>query len=299
MQFILEKNVIIFNVIRDKWENPEIQRKVSSAMIFMSLVVLALIQLGRMELLPDDVHLTTNHLHAIDFAFNLLLIKEVFDLILYLPRSISNAQRKQLQILSLILIRFAFKKLSFLGEPVSVTMDPESIAPILEILSGSLSSLIIFIIVYFFYQLKNKPLLVDPVQRDRFIAEKKTVAVALIIAFFIVGTWKAKEIFLNHNLEPALHVFFTIFIFADILIVLISMQYSQLFLSLFRNSGFALATVIARISITAPPFYREMLAIFAAVFSYLIAYVYNKSIVNVLDYFELNAKNKNKKILKK
>ena len=291
-QLLMKKIEFLFDWIRDKWESPEVQRRVSSLMIMVFLAALFLIELRRLEFLPIFMqdYISLNHLHAIDFAFNLLLIKEVFEMILYLPRSISNAQRKQLQILTLILIRFAFKKLSTLGEPVGVTGQLESMEPILEIAVGGLSGLIVFTIVHYFYKLKNQPLLLDPVLRDRFIAEKKMVALVLIAAFLVVGIGNAENIFLEHNLDQALHIFFTIFIFADILIVLISMQYSQLFLSIFRNSGFALATVIVRISVTAPPYYREALAVFAALFSYFIAYVYNKSIVNVLDYLKLRSK---------
>ena len=299
--FVLNKSETVFNLIRDIWENPETQKKISSLMVFVFLAVLVVIELGRHQIFPESIqsHIPVNHLQAIDFAFNLLLIKEVFDLILYLPRSISNAQRKQLQILSLILIRFAFKSLSQLGEPVTISTGTDSVNPIFEILAGSLGSLVIFVIIHFFYKIKNQPLLVDPVQRDRFIAEKKLVANVLIIFFFSVGIYYAPEIFFNFNLEPAMHIFFTIFIFGDILIVLISLQYSQLFLTMFRNSGFALATVIARISITAPPYYREALAIFSAIFSFLIAFVYNKSIVDVLDYLESRKKMKDVKPLKK
>ena len=268
--------------MKDIWENPDNQKKISSLMILIFLSVLGLIQLNRMDFLPVFMRnrISLNHINAIDFAFNLLLIKEIFDMILFLPRSISSAQRKQLQILSLILLRFAFKELSFMGDPITVTTDPESIKPILEIMAAGASGLLVFMMVHFFYKLENKPMLVDLEQRNCFIAEKKTIALVLTGAFLLIGIYNFKEILLNRNLESSLEIFFTIFIFADILTVLIAMRYSQLFLSLFRNSGFALATVIVRISITAPPYYRELLAIFAALFSYSIAYVYNKSIIN-------------------
>ncbi|MDH4200756.1 MAG: hypothetical protein OEV66_10290 [Spirochaetia bacterium] len=118
----------------------------------------------------------------------------------------------------------------------------------------------------------------------------------LIITLLFIGIKNFGDIFFRHDLETTLEVFFTIFIFADILTVLIAMRYSQLFLSLFRNSGFALAIVLIRISITAPPFYREALALFAAVFSYSVAWIYNKSIINIAAHLKIQKKEMKKAV---
>lgn len=48
------------------------------------------------------------------------------------------------------------------------------------------------------------------------------------------------------------------------------------FYAVFRNSGFALSTMIIRIALAAPPFYNVLLAITAAVFAILLTIVSRK-----------------------
>jgi len=54
---------------------------------------------------------------------------------------------------------------------------------------------------------------------------------------------------------------------ADILMVLVSLRYSASYLVLFRNSGLAVATVLLRIGLSAPPYANAALGLAAAVFA--------------------------------
>ena len=64
-------------------------------------------------------------------------------------------------------------------------------------------------------------------------------------------------------------------VFSDILIVLVSLRYSLAFPVVFRNSGFALATVMLRLSLIAPGYYGVGLGICAALYILAIKYAYN------------------------
>lgn len=155
-RYLIDKSETVFDIIHKKWNTLETHKNISTAMIFCFLAVLFVIQMQRMELLPDyfGAYVTNNHLYAVTFAFNMLLIKEIFDMIFFFPRSISYAQRKQLQVLSLILIRFAFESLSHMGDPVVVSATQKSIMQLVEIVTAALTGLIVYAIVYFFLNWK-------------------------------------------------------------------------------------------------------------------------------------------------
>jgi hypothetical protein len=70
-----------------------------------------------------------------------------------------------------------------------------------------------------------------------------------------------------------LHDFYTLLILTDVLVVLISQCYQPGFYAVFRNSGFALSTMIIRIALAAPPFYNVLLGIAAALFAILLTVV--------------------------
>jgi hypothetical protein len=70
-----------------------------------------------------------------------------------------------------------------------------------------------------------------------------------------------------------LHGFYTILILSDILVVLISQCYQPSFFAVFRNSGFALSTLIIRIALAAPPFYNVLLGLSAALFAILLTII--------------------------
>ena len=73
-----------------------------------------------------------------------------------------------------------------------------------------------------------------------------------------------------------LHDFYTLLILADVLVVLISQCFQPGFYAVFRNSGFALSTMIIRIALAAPPFFNVLLGIAAAVFAILLTIISNK-----------------------
>ena len=59
------------------------------------------------------------------------------------------------------------------------------------------------------------------------------------------------------------------------LLVLVSLRYSSSYEILFRNSGFAVATVVVRLALTAPPFFNVLLGVGAMVFAIGITFAYN------------------------
>ncbi|MBV5326887.1 MAG: hypothetical protein JZU65_04505, partial [Chlorobium sp.] len=71
-------------------------------------------------------------------------------------------------------------------------------------------------------------------------------------------------------------IFYTILVFSDVLLVLVSLRYSSNYQIVFRNSGFAVATVVVRLALTAPPYYNVLLGVGAMVFAIGITVAYNR-----------------------
>jgi hypothetical protein len=67
-----------------------------------------------------------------------------------------------------------------------------------------------------------------------------------------------------------------VLILSDILVVLLSQCYQPSFYAVFRNSGYALSTLIIRIALAAPPFYNVLLGLAAALFAILLTLVSRK-----------------------
>lgn len=70
-------------------------------------------------------------------------------------------------------------------------------------------------------------------------------------------------------------IFYTVLIFGDILLVLVALRYSSNYYVVFRNSGFALTTVVIRLALTAPPYINVALGVGAALFAIGLTAAYN------------------------
>ena len=75
------------------------------------------------------------------------------------------------------------------------------------------------------------------------------------------------------QLEPG--IVDTVLIFADVLMVLISLRYSTTYHIVFRNSGFAVATVLIRLALIAPAPVNALLGIASALFALGLTVAYN------------------------
>ncbi|MFX8393307.1 hypothetical protein ABTL67_19585, partial [Acinetobacter baumannii] len=70
-------------------------------------------------------------------------------------------------------------------------------------------------------------------------------------------------------------IFYTMLIFVDILLVLLSLQFSSTYHVAFRASGYAAATVFIRIALIAPPYLSAALGVGATVYALGLTYSYN------------------------
>lgn len=265
-----------FDRIRDYWEGHTSKSIVAALILASYLLGLVVIELGRRGLLPQNLgHLVPrSHYAAINVAFTFLLYVELVDLVLGLARSVSRSMGKQFEIFSLILLRESFKDFSALPEPLHW---PASTEAFFHILSSAFGALLIFTVLFFFYRmLQHPPITINDKENFSFITTKKAIALLLLMVFGIMGVLHFFQVFENGSDNEFFATFYTILVFCDVLIVLVSLRYSHAYPVIFRNSGFALASVMLRLGLAAPPYYNACLGVGAMLYILGLNAVYNR-----------------------
>ncbi|MBU1568597.1 MAG: hypothetical protein KJ630_23590 [Proteobacteria bacterium] len=274
MTSFYEKITYIFDPLHHLWEHEKMHKKISIALVLFFLLSLICIELNRRNLLPALFASTVpkNHFFAVQGAFTVVLILEVISLIFTIPCSFSRSVGKQFEILSLILLRNAFKELSYFPEPITFAGNQQAI---LHILSDGFGALLIFALLGYYYlvQARTSDEKMLPGDLYGFVAAKKGIALILLCIFAAMGIRSTVETVIGTTNSDFFHEFYTILILTDILVVLISQCFQPSFYAIFRNSGFALSTLIIRIALAAPPFYNVLLGLAAALFAILLTLV--------------------------
>lgn len=257
------------------WSSHYSRNMASVILVVAYLLGLVLIELGRRNLLPGILTdlVPYSHYAAISMGFSVLLYIEVIELVFGLASSVSKSVGKQFEIFSLILLRQSFKDFSEVPEPLKWPASPDTV---LHILSSAVGALLIFAILVFYYRmLYHSPITSDETETINFISAKKTISLLLLLIFALLGIYHVLAIFKQAETHDFFATFYTILAFCDILIVLFSMRYSHYYPIVFRNSGFALATVILRLGLAAPDYYNAALGVGSALYILSLNAVYN------------------------
>jgi hypothetical protein len=255
------------------------------------LVHLALVFLART--LPHPPVLLAavgpNYLSAIYTPFSFILFFEVLMLIAALPESTTQAIAKQYEIVSLIFIRRFFKDIAELDDIGKLTqLTPDIRTIFLDVSSG----LMMFLLVTVFLHAGRRRSLPDTGAGHsseilKFIARKKAIALALTVLLISLAAHSLFE-FSREAWNVAYHgapgmdpntVFytevFTVMIFTDVLIVILSLAVSDRYELVFRNAAFVISTILIRFSLTAVRPSGALLALSGMIFGILTLLVYN------------------------
>jgi hypothetical protein len=266
----------VFDPLNLWWKKQRTQRVVTGTLVFSFIAALAIIELSRQGLLPAFLQerISGSHYQAINIAFTLVLGLEVVSLIFTLPCSVSRALGKQFEILALILIRSSFKELSALPEPIAFT---DQVDVLWRILADGGGAIAIFALLGLYTRLlkKSQETLKPGPALDQFVAAKKTVALLMLVIFSGMGLYNGWLLVSGQNLFNFFQHFYTVLIFSDILMVLIAQCFLPEFRGIFRNSGYALATLLIRLSLAAPAFYNVLIGVASALFAVALTWVYN------------------------
>jgi hypothetical protein len=259
------------------WEHFVMRRFAGTALVITYLSMIILIELNRQAILPPPLSswLPTNHFFAVEIAFTVLLLTEVVSLIFGLTHSFSRSIGIQLEILSLILLRDTFKQFTTFSEPLEWSQVEQSIAPMIIDALGALS---IFVIVVYYYRLnKSRPITQDEIDQKQFITYKKIISLGLLTILVLIGIVDLVRLVIGVPLYPFFETFYTVLIFTDVLMVLLSLRYSTDFTITFRNFSFTVLTVFIRLALIAPLVTGVALGIGAALIAVAITHAYNYS----------------------
>lgn len=274
-RFILPIASRLFDFLEDIWNQHRTHTYISRLLVYTFIIGLIVAELSGRNLLPFDLHIH-NHFFAVELAFTLLLLTELLALIFVMPNSVGVSVGKQLEILSLILIRSAFKEFSHFEEPVIWdNLD----GPVLKMIADAFGSLMIFVIIAVYYKTQKRIRLTESEEEhEEFKEFKKLVALLLLSVFIIIGFFDVFSFFEKGTYLSSFNTFYTVLIFSDILIVLIAMRYTLEYPKIFRYSAFVLTTVLIRISLTAPPYVNAALGITASLFLLAMTFAFNYSL---------------------
>jgi len=271
---VLRFSESLFDKLQKIWENQKVNKVVSNTLVFIFIGSLIISYLDRNKIISlgglDDFF--SNPFFAIEIAFTLLLILELLSLIFVLPKSVAKSVGKQFEVLSLIFIRSGFKEISHIKDFEWHTMTDS----LINLFAYAVGSLIIFVILGFNYRLQKHNRLTDSENdQSEFIQTKKLLALFLMIAFIGVGIYDTTFLLETGSYLHSFHLFYSVLIFSDIIILLIALRYTLNYLKIFRYSAFVLATLLIRISLTIPPFYNVIIGVSSALFILLLTVSYN------------------------
>ncbi len=258
------------------------QRALATGLVALFIGALLLIEARRRGWLPDALaaRVPTNHFYSVQLAFTLLLGIEVIGLVFGLSGTTGNTMGRQFEILSLILLRQSLKELVHFPEPIYWDAVRDAIP---RMAADATAAVLIFALVGVFYRLQRvTESQLSEEERANFTASKEVVALVLLaifayLALETVGAMPGGEP-ASQRAEYFFEQFYTVLVFADILVVLLALRHSFAYDLVLRNSGFAAATVLIRLALTAPAFVNGVLGVGATLLGIALTWAYNRNV---------------------
>ena len=269
--------ISLFDRLDQYWESQPVAKWISN--IVVAFFIMGLI-LGLLQYLGIvNAGAVLSPFFAIELAFNVLLIFEVLGLIFVIPRSVADSVGKQFEIISLVLLRDAFKEFGHAMETISWEWD--FLLELMPVISDAFGAVLIFFLTGLFYKAqKHTRITKDKEEQRNFISIKKLMSIYLAISFISLGIYDLISAYQSLQFINSLKQFYTLLIFTDVFILLFSLRYSSKYFNLFRYSSFALATIFLRLSLSAPAYFNILLAVIAGLMALGVTAVYNKMLVS-------------------
>jgi hypothetical protein len=231
-----------------------------------------------------------NYLSTIATPFSFILFYEVLTLIAALPASTTQSIANQFEVVSLIFIRDVFKDIAAASQD---GWHHEQFHQALPLFLDMCSGLAMFLLVAIFQYVAIKRVkraggdeLSNGVKR--FIAQKKLVAIGLTVLLLSMAVYNLgivivhfyRSLLAGRSITSEANAFyyndvFTVMIFTDVLILILSLGVSGRYEMVFRNAAFVLSIILLRFSLTEDHPYGAPLALFAMVFGILTLLVFN------------------------
>jgi len=229
-----------------------------------------------------EAGLLKDPISAIYTPFSILLVYEAYLMIYYLRRSTTLYIAKQYEVIALILIRGLFKDMAALDLQEKFWMSQHNVAFSVDLLSVA----VLFILIYWFYKLSGTLKYADfeaqeqkemGVKLKQFVKSKHYLSLMLFLVFVVLGVqsfidWVVPTF--NHieqaNMIAVNDIFFEEFynflIVSDVIILLLSLLYTDNFPVIIRNSSFVISTVLLKLSFTAEGLLSQGLIVLGVAF---------------------------------
>ena len=273
MKFLVAAVQFVYPRLYDFWESKRTAYFLSVALVatFGSTVVLALVNASGLVALPGLLgHVRL--LSAVEVTFTLLLFFEMTSLVFVIPASIANAIGKQIEILSLVLLRSSFKEFSHYNFQLPMQSQLESV---LKMVSDGVGALLVFLLLSVYYGVQRHRAVTPEADREAFVRLKQFVALLVLVALVVTAVYDGYEVLLIGQWVHSVDRFFQLLIFADVLLLLVAFRYTLHYPDIFRYSAFVLVTVFIRFSLLAPVYYNAMMSLFSVLFAIAVVYFHN------------------------
>ncbi len=256
---------------------------------------LVVVGINRFFGLPSPINeaVGTSFLSALYTPFSFILFFEVLLLVFSLPASMTMSLGKQFEIVSLVILRSVFKDVAEFERLTSFGEDWLALQPILLDMGGGLS---MFALLAVFYHVSGRPprLASMPLHTNEyapnlqtFIKQKKSMAFCLaafllILALANLAQWsiEAYELIVYQqtsttDINTIFYVdLFTVMVFVDVIVLLLSMSLDNTYQMVFRNAGYVIATILLRLSLSIGKPLDIYLAVVAVAFGIAVSATY-------------------------
>ena len=273
----------LFDAVYSARLQKQLDRWVVNISIAGFIAHLSLVFLARTLAKPPGfiAEVGTSYLSAIYTPFSFILFYEVLMLIAALPKSTTQSIAKQYEIVSLIFIRGFFKEIAELKTANDVvSLSPGTLPVVLNVSAG----LLMFLLVTVFLHVARRRSEDDRPESElfelkKFIARKKGIALGLTVLLLGVAAQRVVQYLraparINPNSFFYTDVF-TVMIFTDVLILILSLMVSDRYELVFRNAAFVISTILIRLSLTAAFPSGALLALSGMTFGILTLLIYN------------------------
>lgn len=259
-----------YSPLRAFWESRRTAYYLSAALVttFGLSMGLALVNYWHLLALPGLLG-RCHFLQAVEVSFTLLLFFEMVSLVFVIPDSIANSIGKQIEILSLILLRSSFKEFSHYQFERPLQSQVESVY---KMVADGGGALLVFLLLSLYYGVQRHRAITPEADRAGFVQLKQFIALLVLAALVLLIGHDVYLALRSGHWVQSVDRFYLLLIYADVLFLLVAFRYTLHYPDIFRYSAFVLVTVFIRFSLLAPVYYNALLGVFSVVFAIAVVY---------------------------
>ena len=259
----------IYNPLYQAWDSKVSAKHQSTVLVIVFLGTLIIAALNDFGLNTPGVLHGIRFFQAVEISFTVLLFFEMISLVFVIPFSIAKSIGKQIEILSLVLVRSSFREFSHFDFEVPFQNQLDSFY---KMVSDGVGALLVFLLLSVFYGIQHHGSIIGESDRANFVRLKKLIALLILVTLLVTEIAALYQSILLGSWAPSIDRFYLVIIFADVLLMLVAFRYTLHYPELFQYSAFTLVTVFIRMSLIAPVYFNTLLGLFSVLYAVAIAY---------------------------